>query len=69
MSIAADQGVPKAANTALLGAMMELGLIDIPEEDVLGSLADSFSARPKLVEVNRKVYASARDWARENLTR
>lgn len=69
MSIAADQGVPKAANTALLGALMELGLIDIPEEDVLGSLADSFSARPKLVEVNRKVYASARDWARENLTR
>jgi len=69
MRIAADLGVPKAANTALLGALVELGLVEIPEEHVLSSLDESFSARPKLVDVNRRVYAAARAWAAENLRR
>jgi 2-oxoisovalerate ferredoxin oxidoreductase beta subunit len=69
MRIAVDLGVPKAANTALLGALMELGLLNIPEEHVLSSLDESFSAKPKLVGINRKVYAAARAWARDNLER
>ncbi len=69
MRIAGDLGVPKAANTALLGALMELGWVEVPEEHVLASLDDSFAAKPKLVDVNRKVYATARAWAREHLSR
>ena len=69
MKVAADNGVPKAANTAFLGAMMEMKLLDIPEDRVLAALEESFSARPDLVERNRRVYDAARAWAREHLRR
>ena len=32
MKVAADNGVPKAANTAFLGCMSALGLIGLPED-------------------------------------
>jgi 2-oxoisovalerate ferredoxin oxidoreductase beta subunit len=67
MRIAEDMGTPKAANTAFLGAMMELGLLGIPEADVLEALDASFAEKPALVERNRKVYAAARAWAMERL--
>ncbi len=35
MKIAADNGVPKAANTAFLGCMSALGLIGLPEEALI----------------------------------
>ena len=66
-AVAQAAGVPKAANTALLGAMMQLGLLDIPEQDVLAALDASFASKPALVEKNRNVYATARAWVRENL--
>ncbi|MBI0583312.1 MAG: 2-oxoacid:acceptor oxidoreductase family protein [Methanomassiliicoccus sp.] len=65
--IAADSGTPKAANTAFLGALMELNLVGLPEKDVLAALDASFAAKPALVERNRLVYAAAREWARANL--
>jgi 2-oxoisovalerate ferredoxin oxidoreductase beta subunit len=65
--IAQAAGVPKAANTALLGAMMQLKLIDLPEAEVLAALDASFAAKPVLVEKNRKVYESAKAWVRTNL--
>jgi len=65
--IAAESGTPKAANTALLGALTALGLHKLPEEQVLAALDDSFSAKPALVERNRKVYRAAYDWAKNNL--
>lgn len=64
--IATENGVPKAANTALLGALNALGLLDLPEEDVLAALDASFSERPALIEKNRKVYGAAKAWAGEN---
>jgi 2-oxoisovalerate ferredoxin oxidoreductase beta subunit len=67
MRIAEEAGTPKAANTAFLGAMVELRLLDIPEERVLEALDASFAEKPALVERNRKVYAAARAWAREHL--
>ena len=33
MKVAADNGVPKAANTAFLGCMSALGPIGLPEEE------------------------------------
>lgn len=65
--IAAEAGTPKAANTAFLGALTALGLHGLSEEKVLEALDASFSAKPALVERNRKVYQAAYEWARGNL--
>jgi len=62
--IAAESGVPKAANTAFLGALSALGLLGLPETDVLAALADSFAAKPALVEKNQKVFEAAKAAAR-----
>ena len=67
IKVAGEAGVPKAANTALLGALVQLGLIDIPEDVILASLDESFAEKPALVEKNRKVYAAAKAWAAANL--
>lgn len=65
--IAADNGTPKAANTALLGALTALNVHGLPEEMILAALDASFAAKPQLVERNRKVYRAAFDWAKQNL--
>jgi len=65
--IAAESGTPKAANTALLGALTALGLHGVPEDKVLEALDASFSAKPALVQRNRKVYEAAHGWAEGNL--
>ncbi|OPY33173.1 MAG: Ketoisovalerate oxidoreductase subunit VorA [Methanomassiliicoccales archaeon PtaU1.Bin124] len=67
MKVAAENGVPKAANTALLGALTALGLHGLPEPEILAALDASFAAKPALVEKNRKVYKAAFAWAKENL--
>jgi len=66
-TIANENGVPKASNTAFLGAMAALGLLPFKEKDVRDALAESFSARPKLVESNMKVFDAAKKWISENL--
>jgi 2-oxoisovalerate ferredoxin oxidoreductase beta subunit len=62
--IAADNGTPKALNTAFLGAMTALGLHGLTEEKILVALDASFAAKPQLVERNRKVFLAAYDWAK-----
>ena len=64
--IAVESGTPKAANTALLGALTAMGLHGLPEEEVLAALDASFAAKPKLVERNRLVYRTAFEWAKNN---
>jgi len=64
--IAAENGTPKAANTALLGALTAMDLHGLPEEQVLAALDASFAAKPKLVERNRKVYQVAFEWTKNN---
>gem|GEM_PF-5632736 len=65
--LATDCGVPKAANTAFLGALQALGLVKVDEDVVLAALDESFTNKPKLVDMNRKVYLAAQDWVRQNL--
>jgi 2-oxoisovalerate ferredoxin oxidoreductase beta subunit len=67
MKIAADNGVPKAANTAFLGCMSALGLIGLPEDVLIAALASSFAAKPVLVEKNEKVFEAAKAWVRSNI--
>ena len=67
VKIAAENGVPKAANTALLGCLTALELLSLPDDEVRSALDESFSAKPKLVEKNQRIFQAAYDWAKENL--
>jgi 2-oxoisovalerate ferredoxin oxidoreductase beta subunit len=67
MKIAGDNGVPKAANTAFLGCMSALGLVGLPENKLVEALAESFAAKPALVEKNKKVFDAAKTWVANNL--
>lgn len=65
--IATSKGVPKAANTALLGALLELDLIGLPEDDVVGALKDSFAKKPALIPKNIEIVEAAKAWMKANL--
>ncbi len=65
--LADSKGVPKAANTALLGALSSLDLIGLPEDTVVNALKDSFSAKPKLIPKNIEIFETAKSWVRENI--
>jgi len=65
-AIAKENGVPKASNTAFLGAMTGLGLLPFGEKNVTDALAESMSARPSLIEPNAKVFEAAKKWISEN---
>jgi len=67
IKIAADNGVPKAANTAMLGCMTELGLLDIPEREIRNALERSFASKPKLIESNMRVFDAAKEYTRQRL--
>ncbi|MDR0309716.1 MAG: 2-oxoacid:acceptor oxidoreductase family protein [Candidatus Methanoplasma sp.] len=66
-SIANENGVPKASNTAFLGAMSGLGLLPFGEKNIKDALAESMSTRPSLVEPNMKVFEAAKKWISDNL--
>jgi 2-oxoisovalerate ferredoxin oxidoreductase beta subunit len=59
--------VPKAANTALLGALIALDLIGLPEETVLTALKDSFAKKPSLIPKNMEIVEAAKAWMKDNL--
>lgn len=65
--IATAGGVPKAANTALLGALLALDLIGLPEDGVLTALKESFAKKPKLIPKNMEIVETAKAWVRDNL--
>ncbi|PHR25863.1 MAG: ketoisovalerate oxidoreductase [Desulfotalea sp.] len=65
--IATSKGVPKAANTALLGSLLALDLIGLPEEVVLAALADSFAKKPALVAKNMEIVETAKAWMKDNI--
>ena len=65
--LAASKGVPKAANTALLGALHSLDLTGLSEDAVLTALKESFAAKPKLIPKNIEIYEAAKKWIEENI--
>ena len=65
--IATAKGVPKAANTALLGALIALDLIGLPEDAVLAALKDSFAEKPKLIAKNMAIVDAAKTWMQAHL--
>ena len=67
-AIATEVGNAKAMNTAILGALMELGA-DSPilsKEAFENGIKDTFAAKPKLIDLNLKVLDAGATWLREN---
>ena len=66
--IATEIGNAKAMNTAILGALMELGK-DSPilsQNAFAEGIKETFAAKPKLIDINLKVLDAGAKWLREN---
>ena len=59
IELAVAHGVPKAANTMMLGALSKLGLTTLSRENLLTALAASFAKKPSLVPKNYKLFEIA----------
>ncbi len=67
--IATKIGNPKAMNTAILGALMELGK-DSPilsQEAFRNGIRDTFASKPKLIDINLDVLDAGAEWLRGNI--
>jgi 2-oxoisovalerate ferredoxin oxidoreductase beta subunit len=66
LKIAKENGVGKAANTAMLGVLMAIST-DISEEVFRDAVKQAFAKKPKMISVNLSVLESGAEWARKNL--
>lgn len=64
--LARSKGVPKAANTALLGALLSLDLLGLPEDEVVAALEDSFAGKSSLIAKNIDIFEAAKAWVQNN---
>ncbi|UEC43339.1 MAG: Ketoisovalerate oxidoreductase subunit VorA [Methanothrix sp.] len=53
--IALSRAVEKAANTAMFGALMELGDLGLPREAFGGAFQKTFAKKPKLIPLNLEI--------------
>lgn len=53
--IALSRGVEQAANTAMFGALMELGNLGLPREAFGGAFERTFAKKPKLIPLNLEI--------------
>ncbi|MCL1888495.1 MAG: 2-oxoacid:acceptor oxidoreductase family protein [Kiritimatiellaeota bacterium] len=67
IQLAQEQGVPKAANTVMLGALAALNVTGLPRDTLLKALADSFYKKPALVPKNEAIFKAAEKWCAENI--
>ncbi|MFI4911538.1 MAG: 2-oxoacid:acceptor oxidoreductase family protein [Sedimentisphaeraceae bacterium JB056] len=67
MELAEKLGSAKAANTFMLGVMMQVGVTKLPEEAFKKALENNFAAKPKLAEFNLKVLEEGKKWAADNI--
>ncbi|MDO4527727.1 MAG: 2-oxoacid:acceptor oxidoreductase family protein [bacterium] len=66
IDIAAANGMPKAANVAILGGLSALDALAIPEHVLIDALKRSFAKKPTLVDANIKVFSAAIDYCRHH---
>jgi 2-oxoisovalerate ferredoxin oxidoreductase beta subunit len=62
--IAADKGAAAAANTVMLGALMETGCLGLPEEAYRHALEQGFAKKPKLIPLNLEILKAGAEAAR-----
>jgi 2-oxoisovalerate ferredoxin oxidoreductase beta subunit len=67
LKIAKKFGVVKAVNTAMLGVVMAMTSTGLSPDDFRHAIQDTFSKKPKLVDINLDILEAGADWARENL--
>jgi 2-oxoisovalerate ferredoxin oxidoreductase beta subunit len=67
LALAEEAGNGKAANTIMLGVMMQLGLTHLPEEAFELAIEESFGSKPKLVPINLDMLRMGAEWARTHL--
>lgn len=67
IKIAGEAGSEKAANTAMLGVIMALGITGLAEDNFKAALAETFSKKPKLIPLNHTVLDAAAAWTKENI--
>ncbi|MGI6497066.1 MAG: 2-oxoacid:acceptor oxidoreductase family protein [Kiritimatiellia bacterium] len=59
---AGEMGAPKAANTAMLAILAATGASGVPEDAIQKAIESALRKKPKLIDINRKIYAAARAW-------
>lgn len=67
VQIAKDAGSEKAANTVILGVLMQLGATGLNKEDYFSAIEETFASKQKLVPINQKILEEGEKWAEENL--
>jgi 2-oxoisovalerate ferredoxin oxidoreductase beta subunit len=63
--IAREAGSEKAANTAMLGVLMGLGITKLEPEFYKAALEENFSDKPKLIPMNEKALELGAAWAKK----
>ncbi|MEG1788958.1 MAG: 2-oxoacid:acceptor oxidoreductase family protein [Kiritimatiellia bacterium] len=66
IDIATANGVPRAANVAILGVLLALNVTGIPQHVLAETLERSFYKKPKLIEANKKVLQAAIEYCRHH---
>lgn len=65
--MAKEHGVPRAANTVMLGVLMAMGVTDLPEKVFREAVEHTFHRKPKLIPVNLQILDAGAEWAHKNL--
>jgi len=65
--IAKSEGVERAANTVMLGVLMELGLTKLSRESFEDALRFIFSGKEKIININLKLLDIGARWARKSM--
>jgi 2-oxoisovalerate ferredoxin oxidoreductase beta subunit len=60
------EGSDKAANSFMLGVLMDLNATGLAEESFKEAFAENFSGKSKVVEFNQRVFEAGTKWAKEN---
>ncbi|MDL2270993.1 2-oxoacid:acceptor oxidoreductase family protein [Methanobrevibacter sp. OttesenSCG-928-I08] len=66
IEIAENEGNVRTANTALLGALMELDN-SISKEAYVNGIKEMFASKPKVIDINLKVLEAGANWVKENI--
>ncbi|MCC8109229.1 MAG: 2-oxoacid:acceptor oxidoreductase family protein [Planctomycetes bacterium] len=64
--LAVEAGSEKAANTIMLGVISALDNTGVGRDFYLRAMEENFTDKPKLIELNRKAFQLAEEWARAN---
>lgn len=67
--MAVEFGLPQAANTIILAAIVEHGAIGLSRESILCALVGSFKRKPELAEKNKELFIKAEEWVTDEWMR